>query len=105
MARHFEDAGIASAAVTDDTPGPERDAAVQRLEAGKLQALFTVDLFNEGVDISRVDTVLFLRPTVRDQTQSSCSPDRETSPAQPTTWNLTEPQYTSQPTRPRETPG
>ena len=63
MARCFEEAGIASAAVTGDTPGPERDAAIQRLEGGKLQALFTVDLFNEGVDIPRVDTVLFLRPT------------------------------------------
>ncbi len=63
MARWFEEAGIASVAVTGDTPGPERDAAIQRLEAGKLQALFTVDLFNEGVDIPLVDTVLFLRPT------------------------------------------
>jgi len=63
MARWFEGAGIASVAVTGDTLGPERDAAIQRLEAGKLQALFTVDLFNEGVDIPLVDTVLFLRPT------------------------------------------
>jgi hypothetical protein len=63
MAARFEEAGIASAAVTGDTPGPEREEAIQRLEAGKLQALFTVDLFNEGVDIPRVDTVLFLRPT------------------------------------------
>lgn len=63
MAARFEEAGIASAAVTGDTPGDEREAAIQRLEAGRLQALFTVDLFNEGVDIPRVDTALFLRPT------------------------------------------
>ncbi len=63
MAQCFQEAGIASAAVTGDTPSSERDAAVYRLEAGKLQALFTVDLFNEGVDIPQVDTVLFLRPT------------------------------------------
>jgi superfamily II DNA or RNA helicase/HKD family nuclease len=63
MARRFEEAGLASVAVTGETPGTEREAAIQRLEAGKLQALFTVDLFNEGVDIPRVDTVLFLRPT------------------------------------------
>lgn len=63
MAARFEEVGLASAAVTAETPGPEREGAIQRLEAGKLQALFTVDLFNEGVDIPRVDTVLFLRPT------------------------------------------
>jgi superfamily II DNA or RNA helicase/HKD family nuclease len=63
MAAKFDEAGLASVAVTGETPGPEREAAIQRLEAGKLQALFTVDLFNEGVDIPRVDTVLFLRPT------------------------------------------
>ncbi len=63
MAERFEEAGVASAAVTGDTPGEAREAAIQRLEAGTLQALFTVDLFNEGVDIPRVDTVLFLRPT------------------------------------------
>jgi superfamily II DNA or RNA helicase/HKD family nuclease len=63
MAARFEAAGIASVAVTGETPTSERDAAVQRLESGALQALFTVDLFNEGVDIPRVDTVLFLRPT------------------------------------------
>ena len=63
MADRFKEAGIASAAVTGDTPGPEREVAIAQLESGKLQALFTVDLFNEGVDIPRVDTVLFLRPT------------------------------------------
>jgi superfamily II DNA or RNA helicase/HKD family nuclease len=63
MARRFEAEGIASLAVTGETPGPEREAAIARLESGALQALFTVDLFNEGVDIPRVDTVLFLRPT------------------------------------------
>jgi superfamily II DNA or RNA helicase len=63
MAARFEEAGLASAAVTGETPGEEREAAIQRLEAGKLQALFTVDLFNEGVDIPRMDTTLFLRPT------------------------------------------
>jgi superfamily II DNA or RNA helicase/HKD family nuclease len=63
MAGRFEEAGLASAAVTGETPGEEREAAIQRLEVGKLQALFTVDLFNEGVDIPRVDTALFFRPT------------------------------------------
>jgi hypothetical protein len=63
MARKFTEAGLASAAVTGDTPGEARDLAIRRLEKGELQALFTVDLFNEGVDIPTVDTILFLRPT------------------------------------------
>lgn len=36
---------------------------MKRLAAGELCAIFTVDVFNEGVDIPSVDTVLFLRPT------------------------------------------
>ncbi|MCK5798829.1 MAG: DUF3427 domain-containing protein, partial [Deltaproteobacteria bacterium] len=41
----------------------DRDARVRALELGELCCLFTVDVFNEGVDIPRLDTVLFLRPT------------------------------------------
>jgi superfamily II DNA or RNA helicase/HKD family nuclease len=63
MARKFTEAGLASAAVVGDTPGDARNLAIARLEKGELQALFTVDLFNEGVDIPTVDTILFLRPT------------------------------------------
>jgi superfamily II DNA or RNA helicase len=63
MAAAFTSAGLASVAVTGETGSEEREAAIRRLESGALQALFTVDLFNEGVDIPRVDTVLFLRPT------------------------------------------
>lgn len=63
MARRFTEAGIAAAAVTGETPTDERTRAVDRLQRGDLQVLFTVDLFNEGVDIPQVDTVLFLRPT------------------------------------------
>jgi superfamily II DNA or RNA helicase/HKD family nuclease len=63
MARRFTEAGIAAAAVTGETPRDERNQAVDRLQRGDLQVLFTVDLFNEGVDIPQVDTVLFLRPT------------------------------------------
>lgn len=68
MSAWFERAGIASAVVLGETPTGEREAAVRRLESepgapGSLRALFTVDLFNEGVDIPTVDTILFLRPT------------------------------------------
>ena len=63
MADRFENAGAASEAVVGEMPTEEREAAIGRLESGELKALFTVDLFNEGVDIPTVDTVLFLRPT------------------------------------------
>lgn len=63
MAACFRERGLACEAVTGETPEAERDRAIAELESGKLQVLFTVDLFNEGVDIPRVDTVLFLRPT------------------------------------------
>ncbi len=63
MARRFTDAGLPSLAVSADTPGEQRASAIQRLRAGEVRALFTVDLFNEGVDIPEADTVLFLRPT------------------------------------------
>lgn len=63
MASRFSQAGIRSLAVTGDSGFEEREGAIRRLERGEVNALFTVDLFNEGVDIPSVDTVLFLRPT------------------------------------------
>ncbi|UIJ63722.1 DUF3427 domain-containing protein [Amycolatopsis acidiphila] len=63
MARVFREAGIAAQAVSGNTPQGERDAAIQALRAGQVNALFAADLFNEGLDIPEVDTALFLRPT------------------------------------------
>ncbi|HEY8380387.1 MAG TPA: DEAD/DEAH box helicase family protein, partial [Nannocystis sp.] len=63
MARAFNDAGIAAAAVWGDSPDDERRAALADLAAGKLSVVFSVDLFNEGIDVPAVDTLLLLRPT------------------------------------------
>jgi superfamily II DNA or RNA helicase/HKD family nuclease len=63
MARVFEAAGIPSLAVSGDTPQPERQGAIDRLRRREVNVIFSADLFNEGVDIPEVDTVLFLRPT------------------------------------------
>ncbi|MHA6523313.1 DUF3427 domain-containing protein [Tessaracoccus sp. G1721] len=63
MSEVFNSAGLPAMAVHGDTPGEERAAAVSRLTRRELVVLFTADLFNEGVDIPDVDTVLFLRPT------------------------------------------
>jgi len=56
-------AGVPAAAVWADSPKPEREAALQRLRERRLNIVFSVDLFNEGVDVPDVDTLLFLRPT------------------------------------------
>ena len=56
-------AGLAAACVVGSTDADERRRAPQRLQSGELCALVTVDLYNEGVDLPMVDTLLLLRPT------------------------------------------
>ncbi len=63
MAEIFNRAGLPSEALHAGTPSDRRERVRARLAKGELSFLFTVDLFNEGVDIPEVDTVLFLRPT------------------------------------------
>lgn len=63
MAEAFSKQGIAALALHSGSPILSRATAIQRLERGELSIIFTVDLFNEGVDIPCVDLVLFLRPT------------------------------------------
>ncbi len=63
MARVFQANGIPAAAVWADSPDDERAAALADLAAARINVLFSVDLFNEGVDIPAVDTLLLLRPT------------------------------------------
>jgi superfamily II DNA or RNA helicase/HKD family nuclease len=63
MARVFCAAGVPARAVSGTTPQDVRDDAVAALRRGEVAALFAADLFNEGLDVPEVDTVLFLRPT------------------------------------------
>ena len=63
MARECTARGIPCAAVSANTGRDDRDQALRRLRDGELNILFAVDLFNEGVDVPAIDTVLFLRPT------------------------------------------
>ncbi|MCW2899285.1 MAG: type restriction protein res subunit [Streptosporangiaceae bacterium] len=63
MAQRFSAAGIPSRAITSQTSREDRAAALTALREREVNVLFTVDLFNEGLDIPSVDTVLFLRPT------------------------------------------
>ncbi|KAB2977110.1 DUF3427 domain-containing protein [Streptomyces sp. SS1-1] len=63
MARYFRAAGLEAEAL-DSTSRPEvREDVLSRLKEGRTQVVFSVDLFNEGLDIPDVDTLLLLRPT------------------------------------------
>ena len=53
-------AGLPAACVVGTTPTEERRRAPQRLLSGELCALVTVDLYNEGIDLPMVDTLLLL---------------------------------------------
>ena len=63
MAEQFSGFGFPAVALDASTPRDHRRAALTKLRRGELRAVFAVDLFNEGVDLPEVDTVLMLRPT------------------------------------------
>ncbi|MFT6437844.1 MAG: superfamily II DNA or RNA helicase/HKD family nuclease [Candidatus Azotimanducaceae bacterium] len=63
MAYKFDQLGISAIAVSAATPATERQAALQKLRNSDIQIIFSVDLYNEGIDIPTVDTLLLLRPT------------------------------------------
>lgn len=66
MAKEFCRRGIPSVAVYSDAHGEyteDRGIAIQKLMQGEIRVIFSVDMFNEGVDIPAVDMVMFLRPT------------------------------------------
>lgn len=63
MARVFTEAGIPSASVSGKIRGAERTKLLASLGNRSINAIFSVDVFNEGVDIKEVDTIFMLRPT------------------------------------------
>lgn len=63
MAESFRSAGLSAVAVSGETSPSERQQALADLRSGAVQVVFSVDLFNEGVDVPDVDTLLLLRPT------------------------------------------
>jgi superfamily II DNA or RNA helicase len=63
MARFFNERGIPAEALSASSPDELRRSVQQHLRERKINFIFVVDLYNEGVDIPEVDTVLFLRPT------------------------------------------
>ncbi len=66
MAEEFCRRGIPSAAVFSNADGVyavDRDIAVEQLKRQEIKVIFSVDMFNEGLDIASLDMVMFLRPT------------------------------------------
>jgi superfamily II DNA or RNA helicase/HKD family nuclease len=63
MAWQFNKVGLRAAALDSDSSPAERERTLGDLKNGKTQVIFSVDLFNEGLDIPDVDTLLLLRPT------------------------------------------
>jgi superfamily II DNA or RNA helicase/HKD family nuclease/diadenosine tetraphosphate (Ap4A) HIT family hydrolase len=63
MKRYFLDAGIPCAAVHSGPGADPRALSLEQLAAAQLKVVFAVDMFNEGVDVPAIDTVMMLRPT------------------------------------------
>lgn len=63
LSRLFNERGYRTIAISGETPDSERDKAVERLEKGELQYIFSVDIFNEGIDIPSVNQIIMLRRT------------------------------------------
>ena len=63
MAQWLEEQGVRAVAVHSGATSADRAESIAALGEGKLDAVCTVDLFNEGVDIPSIDRVVMLRPT------------------------------------------
>ncbi len=66
MAKEFCKRGIESVAVysnADSKFSEDRDTAIEKLKNQEIRVIFSVDMFNEGIDIAALDMVMFLRPT------------------------------------------
>jgi superfamily II DNA or RNA helicase len=63
MARVFTEHGVRAVAIWADSSEEERRSALARLARRDVNVVFSVDLFNEGVDVPSIDTLLMLRPT------------------------------------------
>ncbi len=63
MSNYFNKHNISSMCLTGKSPDEERQNAKERLVNGEIHFIFVVDIYNEGVDIPEINTVLFLRPT------------------------------------------
>ena len=63
MASFFNSRGKRAVAVHSGPSSAPRSLSLERLQAGDLDVVCAVDMFNEGVDLPDLDTVMMLRPT------------------------------------------
>lgn len=63
LSRRFNELGYRTHALSSDNTDKERDDAIERLESGELEYIFSVNIFNEGVDIPSLNQVIMLRRT------------------------------------------
>lgn len=63
MAEYFNSKGIPSISLSGQSSEEERQGAKDKLVSGNARFIFVVDIYNEGVDIPEINTILFLRPT------------------------------------------
>ncbi|MDQ1002689.1 superfamily II DNA or RNA helicase/HKD family nuclease [Neobacillus niacini] len=63
LSKYFNNHGYHTVSLHSQQTGISRNQAISKLAKGEMDIIFTVDLFNEGVDIPAVDTLLFVRPT------------------------------------------
>jgi len=63
MSNYFTAHNIPSISLTGLSPNDERNSAKQMLVSGEVRFIFVVDIYNEGIDIPQINTILFLRPT------------------------------------------
>ncbi len=63
MAEAFRDRGVRAVAVHAGEGSAPRHASLDAFARGDLDVIFSVDLFNEGLDVPAIDTILLLRPT------------------------------------------
>ena len=63
MADYFNRNGISAIALTGNSGPDERNTAHKKLRSGEVKIIFAVDIYNEGIDIPEINTILFLRPT------------------------------------------
>ncbi|RHH69024.1 MULTISPECIES: DEAD/DEAH box helicase [Vagococcus] len=63
LSRLFNQRGIASSYLSGENSIEEREQVIEELESGKIHYIFTVDIFNEGIDIPKINQVIMLRNT------------------------------------------
>lgn len=63
LSKRFNELGYRTEALSGENSDAERDDAIARLETGELEYIFSVDIFNEGIDIPSVNQIIMLRRT------------------------------------------